>query len=259
MAQRVKTSIIVVPIVILVIILGGTWLRLALLALSLRGLYELFRAVSGKILPIHFAAFLFAPLYFFFGQEHLLVILTSFVLISFALMVIYFQKIELRDCLITVCGFFYVPFMLSFIYLVRDQSIYFAWLIFISAAVSDTCAYFVGIRWGRHKLTGTPSPKKSWEGCIGGVVGAAFVGLIYGLVVARITGVHYPMVIIAAMAAIFSQLGDLFASAIKRTVEIKDFGRLLPGHGGVLDRFDSIIVAAPVVYIVMKGIEYLWM
>ena len=267
MAKRVITAVILTPVVVGLVILGGMWLRLALLLLSLVGLHELFKAVSGKILPVHFAAFLFAILHFLMvveaRQEYMLIALSAFVLSTIALTVMCFNKIKLTDILVTIAGFFYVPFLFSFIYLIRDHNIYFVWLIFISASVSDTVACLVGRVCGRHKMTGSPSPNKSWEGCIGGVIGAAFTGLVYGLVVIRLTDLSQSMIFyamaIAVMGAVFSQIGDFFASAIKRSVGIKDFGKLLPGHGGVLDRFDSIIAAAPVVYIVMIGIEYLWM
>jgi len=260
MVKRVITTVVGLPIFIAIIAMGGLWLRVTLLVLSLIGLYEFYKALSPKILTIHFVGYFFAALYFLVVIEYgvhayLLVMLSAFILITQATLVIYYQKISFKDCLVTICGFFYVPFLLSFVYFVRDHNVYFVWLILISASASDTFAYLIGRVWGRHKLTGTPSPGKSWEGCIGGILGAAVIGFIYGYLVVHFAGINHPMVInamaVSIMGAIFSQLGDLFASAIKRSVEIKDFGKILPGHGGVLDRFDSIIVAAPVVYMVM--------
>jgi len=260
MAKRVMTAVIGLPILIVLIALGGIWLRITLLTLSLIGLYEFYQALSKKTLVIHFTGYLFAILYFMVIIEYgvhayLLVMLSAFILITQAVLIIFYQKIDFKDCLITISGFFYVPFLLSFIYFVRDYNVYFVWLILTSASASDTFAYIIGMKWGRHKLKNTPSPKKSWEGCIGGVVGAALIGFLYGHLVVQFTGINHPMVInamaVSVMGAIFSQFGDLFASAIKRSVNIKDFGKLLPGHGGVLDRFDSVIVAAPIVYMVM--------
>jgi len=263
--QRVITGILIAILIVVLLVLGGWWLRLALLAVSLVGLYEFFRVLSKKISPIHFAAYLFASIHFLIvidrGQGYVFLAIAVFMLAVIMLTVIFYQKINVNDCLVTIGGFFYVPLLLSFVYIVRAQDLFIAGLIFISASACDVFAYLVGRKWGRHKLTGTSSPGKSWEGCIGGVVGAALVGLFYSYVVLRFMGVGHPIlayaVIIAAAGAVFSQFGDLFASAIKRSVGIKDFGNLLPGHGGVLDRFDSILVSAPVVYIVMIGIE-LW-
>ena len=259
MLKRTMTAIIGLPILIFLIVMGGMWLRILLLALSLVGLYEFYNALSKKVLAIHFTGYIFSVLYFLVIIEYgvhvyLLIMLLAFILITKAMLVIFYQKIDFKDCLITICGFFYVPFLLSFIYFVRDSNVYFVWLILISASASDTFAYMVGRMCGRHKLVGTPSPGKTWEGCIGGVIGAGLVGFIYVHLAAHFTGTNLPMMIIMAvsiMGAIFSQFGDLYGSAIKRYAGIKDFGKILPGHGGVLDRIDSVIVAAPVVYMVM--------
>ncbi len=126
-------------------------------------------------------------------------------------------------------------------------------MIFICAWGNDTCAYCVGMLIGKHKMFPRLSPKKSVEGFIGGIAGAVLLGLIYG----RIFGTHLislsvPMrdcAIIAGVGALIAVVGDLAASAIKRDTGIKDYGRLIPGHGGILDRFDSILFTAPVVYI----------
>ena len=129
------------------------------------------------------------------------------------------------------------------------------WLIIISAWGSDTCAYCTGMLIGKHKLPSPLSPKKTIEGCIGGVVGAALIGFIYGMVFKdSITEISSPQVVFAivgAVGSIIAQFGDLCASAIKRNHEIKDYGRLIPGHGGILDRFDSIIFTAPAVYVLL--------
>ena len=148
----------------------------------------------------------------------------------------------------------YVAVMLSYMYRVTtlEDGAVVVWLIFIGAWGSDTCAYAVGMLIGKHKITPRLSPKKSLEGCIGGVVGAALIGYIYALATGvHITGISNPKIlfaVIGACASVISQVGDLAASAIKRNYDIKDYGRLIPGHGGILDRFDSIIFTAPVVY-----------
>lgn len=156
-----------------------------------------------------------------------------------------------------MCAFFcvaYAPVMLSFIYLVRSlpYGIYTVWMIFISSWICDTCAYAVGILFGKHKLAPVLSPKKSVEGAIGGVAGSALVGAIYAYFlvenVVREQEITWIFVLISAVGAVISQVGDLAASAIKRNHEIKDYGKLIPGHGGVMDRFDSVIFTAPMIY-----------
>ena len=156
-----------------------------------------------------------------------------------------------------MCAFFctaYAPVMLSFIYLVRSlpYGIYTVWMIFISSWICDTCAYVVGMLVGKHKLAPVLSPKKSIEGALGGIAGSALVGAAYAyFLVERVIEqqqITWIFVLISAVGAVISQVGDLAASAIKRNHEIKDYGKLIPGHGGVMDRFDSVIFTAPMIY-----------
>ena len=142
--------------------------------------------------------------------------------------------------------------LLSYIYKVRTyhDGIYTVWLIFAASWVNDTFAYFTGVFFGRHKMAPKLSPKKSVEGGIGGVVASAVIGGIYGFLVSpHMSGViAYPVVTFAAasfIGAFFAIVGDLAASAIKRNHDVKDYGTLIPGHGGILDRFDSVIFTAP--------------
>ena len=144
--------------------------------------------------------------------------------------------------------------MLSFIYLTRSlphgKSL--VWLIILSAWGCDTLAYCTGMLVGKHKMTPLLSPKKTIEGAIGGVLGAALLGFLYGIILhaaAPASAAHGGwFALICALGGIISQIGDLAASAIKRNYEIKDYGHLIPGHGGILDRFDSVIITAPIIY-----------
>lgn len=125
------------------------------------------------------------------------------------------------------------------------------WLIFLCSWGCDTFAYCVGMLFGKHKLAPVLSPKKSIEGAIGGVVGAALLGALYGAVVNQYTVLDNTTLyfaIIGAVGAAISQFGDLVASGNKRQHNIKDYGKLIPGHGGILDRFDSVIFTAPLIY-----------
>ena len=120
------------------------------------------------------------------------------------------------------------------------------WLVFLSAFGTDIMAYFTGMAIGKHKLCPNLSPKKSVEGAVGGVVGSiVFCGLFGWLV---IPDMLTECLIIGALGSVVAQLGDLSASAFKRQMGIKDYGNLIPGHGGILDRFDSVMFTAPLVY-----------
>jgi phosphatidate cytidylyltransferase len=115
---------------------------------------------------------------------------------------------------------------------------------------TDTFAYFLGIKFGKKKLCSAISPKKTVEGSIGGLIGSVLTGIIVGWILnyfyINISFIHF--IVIGLIGGIFSQIGDLTASAIKRFCGIKDFGKLLPGHGGLLDRFDSLLFTAPLIY-----------
>jgi phosphatidate cytidylyltransferase len=141
---------------------------------------------------------------------------------------------------------------------------YFIWLVFISAWACDTGAYFIGINFGKHRLTPKLSPKKSVEGAVGGTLTAVAAGFLFGWAltyfIPEYKGLHLAIggAIVCFAGSVFAQFGDLTASAIKRYKDIKDFGKILPGHGGVLDRFDSVIFTAPVVYLTILSLQGLY-
>ena len=238
--------------------------------IALIGLRELYVALSKGDKPIHFVGYLFTVLYFaaiyFFGAGYwLLIVLTFFIITVQSCLVIFFQKLSLQECMGIVYGFLYVPFLMSFIVLVREHQLgqYYVWLIFTASFGADTFAYLTGTMFGKRKLSNSPSPSKSLEGMIGGILGAGLIGLVYGFIMLRLAGpdaVEYIMInamVISFIGAAFSVIGDMAASAIKRRSDIKDFGNIVPGHGGMLDRIDSVLIVAPVVYMVMNVMIWL--
>ena len=147
----------------------------------------------------------------------------------------------------------YVVLFFSYLILIRNNinGEYYIWIPIIVAWLSDTMAYTFGLLFGKHKLIPEVSPKKTVEGAIGGVFGGVLFMLIYSLVCAYgfSKDINFvSMILLGASGAILSQFGDLAASWIKRESGIKDYGNLLPGHGGILDRFDSVLAIAPFVY-----------
>lgn len=169
--------------------------------------------------------------------------------------VIAFPKYRAEQVIGAVFSFIYAPVMLSFIYMTRsiENGLYIVWLILISSWGCDTCAYCVGKLIGKKKIFPVLSPNKSLEGCIGGVLGAALIGGLYAYFFASKaypdTNIVAAIAFISAVGSIMSMMGDLAASAIKRNHNIKDYGKVIPGHGGIMDRFDSTIVTAPMVYL----------
>lgn len=176
-----------------------------------------------------------------------LALLLAFMLLM-AVYVFTFPRYESGQVMTVFFGIVYVPVMLSFIYLTRMLGVGFSlvWLIFFCSWGCDTFAYCTGMLLGRHKLAPVLSPKKSIEGAVGGVAGAALLGAVYAACTEAPVLIY---TVICAVGAAASQVGDLAASAVKRQHGIKDYGKIIPGHGGILDRFDSVIVTAPMIYI----------
>ena len=259
-AVRLRSSIIIMAVALLTIIPGGYVLWGTALAVSLIGLGELYRAVGvwkkdSKGLAI--TGFLAAALYYvllLLGLEAYSTIYLVFAMAAvLAVYVFAFPKYRAEQVMASFFGIVYVCVMLSYIYLTRtmQDGAFLVWLIFICSWGCDTCAYCVGILIGKHKMSPILSPKKSIEGAVGGVLGAALLGAIYAAIVGAHLEAENPVVsyaVICAAGALISMVGDLAASAIKRNHEIKDYGTLIPGHGGILDRFDSVIFTAPVIY-----------
>ena len=165
-----------------------------------------------------------------------------------------YPKFHANQIIAAFFGVFYVAVMLSCIYETRslEGGKYLVWLIFLCSWGCDTCAYCVGMLFGKHKMAPVLSPKKSVEGAVGGVIGAALLTIIYGFLFRGSMDVDVPYIFMMAgiceAGALISMVGDLAASAIKRNFEIKDYGKLIPGHGGILDRFDSVIFTAPIIF-----------
>lgn len=186
--------------------------------------------------------------------ERLFYILPCLVFLFLGELLVYvltFPRYQVESVMASVFAFFYAPVMLSFIDHTRmhRDGILLVWLILISAWGCDTCAYCVGKLIGKRKVFPVLSPKKTLAGCIGGVAGAALIGVIYVVCL----GVRGPkelslIGLICALGGVAGMVGDLAASAIKRNRNIKDYGKLIPGHGGIMDRFDSVIVTAPLTY-----------
>lgn len=252
---------IVLVIIALATIISGSWiLFFTLLAVSLIGMRELYKVMKVSdehVTVLELVGYLGAVLYYIamkadFGNYVTMAIIISMILILFVY-VFGYPKYHAEQVMAAFFGVVYVAVMLSFIYLTRSlpDGKFLVWLIFLCSWGCDTCAYCVGMLIGKHKMAPVLSPKKSIEGAVGGVAGAALLGVIYA---AATQGKMAEYALICAVGALISMVGDLAASAIKRNQNIKDYGKLIPGHGGILDRFDSVIITAPVIYYLAKMI-----
>ena len=188
--------------------------------------------------------------------EHLRVVVTTlppaFLLILFAQIIATDMKTSFKDICYTFFGIFYVVFFMMFIAFIdgMPNGNILIWYALFAAWGTDIFAFFVGKAIGKHKFSKV-SPKKSIEGCIGGTIGAVTMMLIYTYVANTFWGMQYSYWFIIGMGIILSlvgQIGDFAASSIKRFVYIKDYSNLIPGHGGMLDRIDSLLFLAPFAY-----------
>ena len=262
---RLISGMILVAVMLAVIIPGGPFLGVFLGVISVIGLYELYRAFemekSALALVGYGTAVCCYAILLAGADDKTMAVLLAGLLVFMAVYVFGWPHFAADQVMCAFTGVVYVAVLLSHIYLVRcgRDGAYLVWLIFLSAWGCDTCAYCVGKLFGKHKMAPVLSPKKSVEGGIGGVVGAGLLGLLYGSVfhgqLREFSNPALHCMLICAAGGAISQIGDLAASAIKRNRGIKDYGKLIPGHGGILDRFDSILFTAPIIYYLVQLLQ----
>ncbi|MFG6328180.1 MAG: phosphatidate cytidylyltransferase [Lachnospiraceae bacterium] len=257
---RLASGIVLMAVTITLMVYGGYPLFWVITAISLIGLYELYKAVGmERTVPAmagYISSIITDILLLKNEYEYMVMWLIFTLMVFMACYVISYPKFNSEQVTMLFFGIIYVTVMLSFVFKVRfvHDGHLFVWFIYIGAWGSDTCAYCVGKLIGKHKMPSKLSPNKTIEGCLGGVAGAALIGFIFAMVFYDNKDIWWQLPLIGAVSSVISQIGDLAASAIKRNHDIKDYGNLIPGHGGILDRFDSIIFTAPVVYYLVQFI-----
>lgn len=255
---RLLSGIVLVAAALVFIISGGYVLLAVTALISLIGMYELYRVAGFERSLLAGIGYLAAILYYLnLGIGFLpdmMAFALAFLIVLLAVYVFSYPKYEITGVLAAFFGFFYVAVMLSGVYQTRimEKGAYIVWLIFLCSWGCDTCAYCVGVLFGKHKMSPVLSPKKSVEGAVGGLAGTFLLTALYAAVFRSRMGIGMQQVFILAAISVaggmISMVGDLAASGIKRSYGIKDYGKLIPGHGGILDRFDSVIFTAPVIY-----------
>lgn len=260
---RLISGVVLLIIMIIAMILGGDIFYFLTALLAFIGLYELYKTYNIHRNMLGYAGSIGAAIYVVAvrvsaigladKELNMAGLVITFLLVMFVY-VFAFPKFKADQAAFAVFGIVYVPVLLMFMYQVRmlEDGLFLIPLIFVSAWGNDTCAYCVGRLIGKHKMAPVLSPKKSIEGGVGGVAGAVILGLLYGYFLGyKLPSLKSPVVscaIMCGVGALIAIAGDLAASAVKRNQGIKDYGKLIPGHGGVMDRFDSILFTAPVVY-----------
>ncbi len=263
MKTRILTGLVLIPVLVLVLLSNVYVITGAIALMSLAGLYEFYKATgikNSKLLSLlGYVAGLAIVLDRHIPSRFAMPLIYIFMLLLFVIMLKEHKTISVNQAGLTIFSIIYIPVFLSTlieIYLLGN-GIYYIWIVFIGAFMTDTFAYFSGYFFGRHKLCPNISPKKTVEGSIGGSICSVGIVLLYGLLLDKRFGIDISYIrlgILGLLIAIISQIGDLTASVIKRKYGVKDYGTIFPGHGGILDRLDSIIVTAPLVYIYISTI-----
>lgn len=266
LVKRVLSAIVMIACLIVLVYFGGPIIWIFVAALCSIAQWELGKAlglteekslkkkvlITGMIIT----AFMLSLCWLWDYKMAVLLCPAVYLIILFAVYVFNYGKFSVKDVEEFIFIYMYISVFLAFVPVIREcfeEGRYLVWIALIPSIASDTFAYFVGSAIGKHRLAPVVSPKKSIEGSVGGVIGAALCMALYGWFMSTKVSVLPGFIVACALIGLVnggvSQIGDLAASAIKREKGIKDYGNLIPGHGGVLDRIDSILYIAPVVYL----------
>ncbi len=256
--KRVITALWGVPLLIAVVWFGEPWFTVLMAVWGMLAVFEFYQMVTAaKVPPFTFFGIIWTLLFVLsprFDYDFLIpLLLTSAVILP---LFWFLRRPQNERAFIgwawTIAGILYIGWLLSHLVALRGLTNGQAWVFFVLFTTfgSDTTAFFIGQTIGRHHLAPNVSPSKTWEGAIAGILGAIGISLLFTL----FTPLHLQFlsygqaILLGLLVSVFGQLGDLAESLLKRNMNVKDSGKLVPGHGGFLDRLDSILFASVVVY-----------
>ena len=265
MLNRILVACVGIPVILVALfVLPPVFTPILIGVLSVVGTYEALHAVKMNHPRIALYTMLLAlgvPFWIYFGQARQWALLAFLIYLVLIFLEAFLSGFRVRIERVG-SGFFFalvIAYGLSSVVSIGNLELRTSYVLLPIALpfVADAAAMITGMFLGRHKLTPRLSPKKTVEGAIGGLVGAVVTCIVYGLIFHKITGVtpnYYFLAVYGIIGGVVTEVGDLAFSYIKRTTKIKDFGHILPGHGGVLDRFDSVIFCAPAVELMIYWI-----
>ena len=266
--KRITSILLGFPLVVIILAFGNKYIvDICLALIAMLGMQEYFNAISKDSKPVRWIGYVacifialihLVPTYLpqFPVQETLILAIPTIILILFSQVIFTNMKTTFKDIAYTLFGMAYVIGCITFLALLRgiDNGKILIWYAIFAAWGTDTCAYLIGIKFGKHKLSKI-SPKKSIEGAIAGTIGATILVVLYTLIMNNLYNLQYSylyVTIVTIILSIIGQIGDFAASSIKRYVDVKDYSNLIPGHGGMLDRIDSLMFLAPFAYILFS-------
>lgn len=248
MKDRIISAVIALLIAIPLILLGGVYFKVLVVFLGIYAMYELLRLkknIPDVMKYISYGLFIMLLLYGYVFTNGVFVLNASLLLIAFVVLflgLIYYhnnKKYNIEDVFYLLSLVVFLSSAFNLFVVVRELSLMLVIYLFLITTMTDTFAYFIGLKYGKKKLIPSVSPNKTIEGCIGGIIGGVSVGTIFYMTM--IGGNLFVVLIMSILLSILGQCGDLVFSQIKRYFGIKDYSNLMPGHGGVLDRIDSMI------------------
>ncbi len=257
--KRLLSALILLAFAGIALVFGGPFLLLLGTLVSLGGTYELLKIDNmHKTMPgyiCYVSVIGFYLVLFWKGLENIVPWLVVFLIVLMTSYVFAYPKYHIKSITMCFLAPIYICVLISFLCEIRfmEYGNWLVWLVIAASSGSDTFAYLTGICIGKHHFSEL-SPKKTIEGCVGGVVGAAVISAVFAIFLPTSLKTCFSMNVYASFAIMgavgsgVSQIGDLVASAIKRNYGVKDYSKLIPGHGGILDRFDSIIFVSPIIY-----------
>ena len=271
MKTRLITSFVGAIVFFIVLLTPPVVFQLATVIVTGIAMYEIY-SVTGiaKKLPLALSGCFGIAFGALLGCMHLndklvtydvcLLWLSIYIAYMFALMVFDHENVKLQDASMAFFVSMFVAVLFSYLIPLREaeNGIFIIIALFVGTWCSDSGAYFIGVRFGKHKMAPVLSPKKSWEGFFGGILGSVVGMLIYMAVLNLVLKIECngPALILTAVGcAILGPVSDIATSAIKREFGVKDYGTLFPGHGGILDRFDSVLLTTPFVYFISQVFE----
>lgn len=255
--QRLIVGLIGLPAAIALIWLGGPWFSALVTIWGAVSVFEFYRLVARtKTKPLPYFGIIWTMLFtvspYLKNELTIPVLLTSVIVLPLIILLLRRDKEQAFGSWVwTAAGILYIGWLSSYWIALRVSLEARDWVLmgFLATFATDTAAFFIGSKWGKHHLAPVVSPNKTWEGAVGGVAGGVVVALLFTLPTPIALPISYWQAIsLGILVSIFGQLGDLVKSLFKRNMGVKDSSRLIPGHGGFLDRIDSIVFTGVVVY-----------
>lgn len=257
MLQRIISAVVGIILLGYIINVGGWLFFLTISLLNIFAIYELHNAFKKININITFGQLSVFTIMLLFSAQYILKLNFMIIPLSLFLLIIFIflysiinnTQNHITDIVFSIFSYVYTSTLFMYFILMRNlfNGIYYIWWVFITTWACDTGAFFTGILFGKNRLVPNISPHKTIEGSIGGILSSIAASIIYTRLL--LPGIMFlDSLMVGFLIGVFSQVGDLSASLIKRYCNIKDFSKIIPGHGGILDRFDSALFTFPIAY-----------